>query len=614
MSPKSLPTYPNHAESALLNVFSYFKRKDLSLIANPKIILTTLNAKFIHSSLALRSLKAFSRYDNISIIEFTINNDADFILGKLFKESADIIAFSCYIWNIDTTLYIINTIKKVAPNIKIIVGGPEVSFDEEKLLSENEIDFVVSGEGELPFKQLIAYFLSEIDISEISGISYRKGNQHFENARSEPLDLQNIDFVYKGELDELQNRIIYYEATRGCPFNCSYCLSSTTNSVRFLPLDRVFSDLDFFLENRVKQVKFVDRTFNWNKKYCLEIWKYLIENDNLVTNFHFEICAELLQDEHLEVLKQARVGFFQFEIGVQSTNEETLKYIDRSTNLKKLFDRVVDIKNLNNIHLHLDLIAGLPKESYSAFSKSFNDVYALSPEQLQLGFLKVLKGSNMRKNSEKLSLIYRENAPYEILYTDALSFSDLLKLKEVEDIVDTFYNSRKFVFTCIYASKFFSSPFHFFENLSHYWQKNQYDYIQHTKWNLYLIVYEFFKSISENHIDEFTDILKFDMLYSDVIKSKPEWLPNSLSSLEIEKVKLFYRDAQKMKKIDSTIPTKQSSKLCQIEKFNFDIETWIKSNFEVLDKSTCFILFNYSKKKQVNADGYPYQIITDEIV
>lgn len=539
-------------------------------------------------------------------MEFTINNNSDFIINKLFKEKADVIAFSCYIWNIEQTLYIINTLKKVAPHIKIVVGGPEVSFDANSIILENDIDFIVTGEGELPFSQLLSYFVGESDIQSVSGTVYKVDGKAVTNPPLPTLNLDDIPFAYEGDLEELQNRIIYYEASRGCPFNCSYCLSGSKASLRLLPLERVFSDLNFFIENNVKQVKFVDRTFNWNKEYCMEIWKYLIEHDNNVTNFHFEICAEILEDYHLELLKKARVGLFQFEIGVQSTNKETLKCIDRTTNLKQLFQRVKDLKELKNIHLHLDLIAGLPKEDYSSFLKSFDDVYHLFPEQLQLGFLKLLKGSKLRQESDAFSLVFREKAPYEVLYTDVLPFSDVLKLKDIENMVDIFYNSRKFVFTCIYIVNLFKSPVYFFENLSDYWEKNNYDYVQHTNSNLYFILYEFFLELFPKEVEPIKDILKFDMFYSNVIKSTPSWLQNNLSLDEIEKIKLVYRDENKMKMINPDISSKQANKVCQIEKFNFNIIKWINSDFKLLEKGDCFILFNYVNKKPVNADGFPY--------
>ena len=590
--------------------------KGMRFISNPKIVLTTLNAKFIHSSLALRSLKMFSSdiSKNLHLLEFTINNDADFIVSKLFKEKADVIAFSCYIWNIETTLYIINTLKKISPETKIVVGGPEVSYNAEDILLENSIDIIVRGEGEVPFRELVGYFQGQKELSEIKGVSYKKGRTIIENESGVTVELKEIPFVYENDLEDLENRIIYYEASRGCPFRCSYCLSSASNEVRNLEIDRVFSDLDFFLQNKVKQVKFIDRTFNWNKENCLEIWKYLIKKDNGVTNFHFEICAELLEESHLDMLRQAREGIFQFEIGVQSTNEETLKFIERRTNTKKLFERIEEIKSLKNIHLHLDLIAGLPREDYKSFSNSFNDVYNLKPEQLQLGFLKLLKGSKVREESKKGSLVYREKAPYEILYTDVLSYSDILELKSIENMVDTFYNSRKFIFTCEYIVSKFETPFEFYQKLGQYWEENKYDYCQHTKSKLYCILYDFFQKMKKGEeeiaeIEELKNILKFDMFYSDVMKSTPNWLQGNLKSEETEKIKQVYRDSEKMKRIAPEIPTKQASKLCQIEKFEYDIINWIKTDFKILNKQQCFIIFNYSRKKGVNADGYPYDIV-----
>ncbi|MBR2062791.1 MAG: cobalamin-dependent protein, partial [Anaerotignum sp.] len=389
-----------------------------------KIVLAALNAKYIHSNLALRYLSRFQdNYKNHHIItrEFTINQRPDFIVEELFRLKPDVILFSAYIWNVETLRQLCPLLKKVMPNCMIGFGGPEVSYESENFLQENPaVDLVMRGEGELVFTKLLEYWDNGIfaDLSEIGSLTYRQNGEIRSTVQEEPLDLALLPFPYEADFSDIQNQIIYYESSRGCPYQCGYCLSSVEQGVRFVPLEKVLPDLQKFLDARVPQVKFIDRTFNCKKSHAMAIWKYLHEHDNGVTNFHFEITADIIDQEAIDYLKQVRKGLFQFEIGVQSTNPHTIKAINRNVDFEKLAGIVKQIKAGENIHQHLDLIAGLPYEDYESFGHSFNDVYDLEPEQLQLGFLKVLKGSLMHEKAAEHGIVYKNHAPYEVLYTN----------------------------------------------------------------------------------------------------------------------------------------------------------------------------------------------------
>lgn len=565
-----------------------------------KILLTALNAKFIHSSLALHSIKAFcNKYkSNIEIVEFTINNDENYILSEIFKKNVDIICFSCYIWNIEFILNLTKILKKILPNSIIVLGGPEVSYNSAEVLQNNsEADIIIYGEGEATFLELAQYFIDKnILLTDIDGIVYKQGKQIITSKQRKPLNLDDIPFVYN-DLSLFKNKIIYYETSRGCPYNCQYCLSSIEKGVRFLSLSRVFSDLQFFLDNKVKQVKFVDRTFNCNKNHALSIWKYLKQNDNGITNFHFEITADLIDDEIIDFLKDVRKGLFQFEIGVQSTNSETIKYIKRLVDFDKLSNVVKKIKSNKNIHQHLDLIAGLPGENYSSFCKSFNDVYNLEPEQLQLGFLKLLKGSGLRENALKYGLVYKDKAPYEILYTNDLSYKDIIKLKMIEEMVETYYNSSKAYYTLKYIIKFFKSPFNFYEMLSEFWEDNGYHTVQHNKIELYMILINFCNKYIKNNIWEIKDLIKFDMFLNDNVKSLPECLSVPKDNNLVQKIKNFYNNKNNIERYLPNLinfDSKQLSRMCHIERFNYDIVSWIDTN--ILELSQTYILFDYTNK------------------
>lgn len=572
-----------------------------------KILLIALNAKYIHSSLALQSIKVYCNgyKDCVDIVEFTINNDENFIISEVYKKNPSIVCFSCYIWNIEQILNITKTLKKLMPSITIVLGGPEVSYDIEDIMKENsEIDIIIYGEGEATFLDLIKH--SQPSLATIDGLAYREDNKIIVNKQRNGLDLNKIPFVYnENNIDYFKNKIIYYETSRGCPYQCQYCLSSIEKGVRFLSLERVYNDLDFFLKHRVKQVKLVDRTFNCNKAHAMSIWKYLKDNDNKITNFHFEITADLIDDEVLELLKDVRVGLFQFEIGVQSTNDKTIKDIKRNVDFNTLAKVVKKIKSFKNIHQHLDLIAGLPEEDYTSFGKSFDDVYALEPEQFQLGFLKLLKGSALRKDATKYGLVYKDKAPYEILFTDCLNYDDVIKLKMIEEMVELYYNSSKCIYTLKYIIPFFDSPFKFYESLSQYWIHNNHHLVQHNKIELYTILFSFCKTYFNDELEAIKDLLKFDMFLNDNIKSLPVWLSYNKTQEQINKIKSFYNDKSNIEKYLPELidyEARQISRMTHIEPFNYDIVTWLDNG--TLNMAQNMILFNYYRKAYINGHAY----------
>ena len=411
-----------------------------------KILLVACNAKYIHSNPAVYNLRAYASdcRDSVFIKEFTINQPKDEILKDIYRSGAGVVCFSCYIWNISFVKEIIEDLKKLLPDTAFWAGGPEVSFHGEELLrTMPQLTGIMAGEGEETFRELAGYYVKNRGrLEDIRGILFRQGEEIRNNGLREPVDLNKIPFVYE-HIEEFSNRIIYYESSRGCPFSCSYCLSSIDRRLRFRDLVLVKKELQFFLDNKVPQVKFVDRTFNCRHSHAMEIWKYILEHDNGVTNFHFEVSADLFTEEELKLLGQMRPGLVQLEIGVQSANPQTLKAIRRKTDLQKLENAVAGIKEKENIHQHLDLIAGLPWEDYESFRRSFNCVYKMKPDQLQLGFLKVLKGSAMEKEAKEYGMIFKTREPYEILSTKWLSYEEILKLKMVESMVEVYYNSGR---------------------------------------------------------------------------------------------------------------------------------------------------------------------------
>lgn len=583
------------------------------------IVLSTLNAKYIHTSLALRSIRAYCKEfkENIKILEFTINHQENYILNEIFKAKPDILGFSCYIWNIEQTMDLVKSLKKVLPSATIILGGPEVSYDGEALLKEHqEIDLIVLGEGEATFYDILKSFRDKKgDLADVEGIIYRINGKIIKTGERKLLDLNEIAFPYE-DFDALSNQIIYYESTRGCPYQCQYCLSSRDKKVRFLSLERVYADLQHFLDAGVKQVKFVDRTFNCNKKHALSIWKYLMDKDNGKSNFHFEISADILDEEALELLSKARPGLFQFEIGVQTTNRDVLKQIEREMDFDKLTAIVKKIKGYKNIHQHLDLIAGLPGENYPSFKKSFNDVYLLYPEQLQLGFLKVLKGSKMRYNAEEYGLVYKDKAPYEILYTKELSYEEVLKLKMIEEMLELYFNSGHFYYSIRYISSYFDSPFDFYEALAKYWEKKGYHHINHSKISLFTILLSFYQEKVKRNEEIFKELLKFDMHLLEKVKKFPEWM-HSLNDKYKMEIRNFYHNEENIKhflpKLMGSSP-KDISRKVHLELFSINITEIIKNielgrEIEEVREETVAVLFDYLSKDEILGHANFYTVI-----
>ncbi|MCL2605279.1 MAG: B12-binding domain-containing radical SAM protein [Defluviitaleaceae bacterium] len=497
----------------------------------PKIVLVAVNAKFIHANAAIYSLKRYCEERTpfkITPLEFTVNDSFDFILSEIYESAPDILGFSCYIWNIGMIKSLVSAVKKINPKIKIILGGPEVSFDASQLLAECPADIIVEGEGEETLREI----LSQTDLNEVKGITFKDGGGHvITNPPRKKLSLSDIPFPYVNHVTPSAeyrtpyvpnlpaNKIIYYESSRGCPSSCGYCLSHNEKPVRFLPLERVFDDLDFFIGQRVTQVKFTDRTFNYDKKRAFKIWEYLIANDNGYTNFHFEVSSDMLEDDAFGLFRQAPDGLFQFEIGIQSTHPETLRLINRQTQTESAIEKIKKLKSFENIHIHLDLIAGLPAEGYMRFAQSFNDVHALEPDMLQLGFLKLLKGSRLRSDADKYGIVYNESPPYEVLYTNHISYDELATLKSIEQMLDMLYNSGNFKTTLPYVQSFFDSPFRFYEAFAAYWKSRG----LHRSSRSLAAVYEAFAVFAQPFGDTrvLANRLKYDWYMSGNQKSLP---------------------------------------------------------------------------------------------
>ena len=490
-----------------------------------KILLAACNAKYIHSNLAVYDLQAYaSDYaDHIVLKEYTINQQKDDIMRDIYLEHPDVVCVSCYIWNLSFVKELMADLIKILPGADFWAGGPEVSYDAEKFLTENsEFKGVMVGEGEETFKELAGYYVEKNpqNLKDMTGICYRDGDQIIHNGWRQIMDLSSIPFIYK-DLSEFKNRIIYYESSRGCPFSCSYCLSSIDKKLRFRDTETVKKELQFFIDNKVPQVKFVDRTFNCKHDHAMAIWKYINEHDNGVTNFHFEISADLLREEELQEMSTMRPGLIQLEIGVQSTNPDTIKAIHRTMDFEKLKGIVDRIHSFGNIHQHLDLIAGLPYEDYDSFRNSFNDVYALKPQQLQLGFLKVLKGSHMMEMCREYGIVYKTQEPYEVLSTKWLDYDHVLKLKTVENMVEVYYNSGQFQNTLEYLENFFPDAFSIYERLGSFYMEKGYGDVSHTRMRRYEILLEFLEDMPEISVDQVKDQMVYDLYLRENLKSRP---------------------------------------------------------------------------------------------
>lgn len=498
-----------------------------------KIFLTAINAKYIHSNLAVYSLRAYAKafQEQIEIGEYTINNRVDYILEQIYKAKPDVLCFSCYIWNMGYVEELITEYHKLCPEVPIWVGGPEVSYEVETFLEEHpQVTGVMIGEGERTFQQLCEYYVNQNGtLKELNGIAYKdsvSGEVIFTQPQ-EPMNMSDIPFCYD-HIENFENRIIYYESSRGCPFNCSYCLSSIDKKLRFRDTELVKKELAFFIEKKVPQVKFVDRTFNCKHDHAMEIWRFVKEHDNGITNFHFEISADLLNEEELALIHDMRPGLIQLEIGVQSTNEPTIREIHRTMKLELLKDIVRKIQSGGNIHEHLDLIAGLPYEDYAAFTKSFDEIYELKPNQLQLGFLKVLKGSYMYGHVAEYEIVYHEKTPYEVMKTKWLSFDDVLKIKQVEEMLEVYYNSGQFEITMKVLEPLFDSAFMMFQELGAFYEAKGYFGMSHSRIRRAEILLEFMRERKSSGavMQMLEESLTFDLYYRENCKSRPSWAPS----------------------------------------------------------------------------------------
>lgn len=539
-----------------------------------KIFLTAINAKYIHSNLAVYSLRAYAKdyQEQIAIGEYTINNRVDYILEQIYKAKPDVLCFSCYIWNMDYVEELITEYHKLCPEVPIWVGGPEVSYEVETFLAEHpQVTGVMIGEGERTFKQLCRYYVNRAgSLEEIRGIAFRdqdSGKTIFTPVQ-EPMNMSDIPFCYD-HIENFENRIIYYESSRGCPFNCSYCLSSIDKKLRFRDIELVKKELAFFIEKKVPQVKFVDRTFNCRHDHAMEIWRFVKEHDNGITNFHFEISADLLNEEELALIHDMRPGLIQLEIGVQSTNEITIREIHRTMKLELLKDIVRKIQSGENIHEHLDLIAGLPYEDYATFAKSFDEIYALKPNQLQLGFLKVLKGSYMYEHAAEYEIVYHAKTPYEVMKTKWLSFDDVLKIKQVEEMLEVYYNSGQFEITMKVMEPLFESAFAMFQEFGTFYEEKGYFGMSHSRIRRAEILLEFMREQKSGDavLQMLEESLTFDLYYRENCKSRPFWAPSPAEFKEQTRyyckngvkshVEPFhYRFPEKRKKALNEIPTR----------------------------------------------------------
>jgi radical SAM superfamily enzyme YgiQ (UPF0313 family) len=531
---------------------------------NMKFLLTAVNAKYIHTSLSVRSLYHYVKSDNVEFAEFTINERAADILTEIYRRRCDAVLFSCYIWNIEFILEIAHNLKKVSPDTKIIMGGPEVSFDSVYYMEKYPfIDAIIRGEGEATFKEWLEKGC------DINGMTFRRDGKIIQNQDRELIcDITKIPFPYsEDDIEKNKNKLIYYETSRGCPFRCSYCLSSVTRQVRFRDIETVKRELMFFIKHKVRIVKFVDRTFNADRLRTRNLFEFLIENADS-TAFHFEIAADLINDDMIELLKKAPKGLFQFEIGVQSTNDKVIKAIDRKTDFEKIKRVVSVLKKNSKVHMHLDLIAGLPYEDLDSFKHSFDDVFNLRPDVLQLGFLKLLRGTKIRDEEEKYSYKYTEKPPYEILCNEFISFDDLLLLKGVEEVFEKYYNSGVFKHAMEYFLRLYSSPFEFFSDLWRFYENEGYNRIGQSRNTLYEILCKF--EGGQNEV--FRDYLKLDYFENNPGASTPSWslIPYDRELLKVRFDILSDDFVSKNLPEYAGMPKKEIVKYLHFERFLYD--------------------------------------------
>ena len=561
-----------------------------------KILLAAVNAKYIHSNLAVYSLKAYAEDPAVEIGEYTINQQKDDILMDIYKRKPDILCLSCYIWNLDYIEEIVLEIGKLCPDMPIWLGGPEVSYDAKEVLRRLPcVKGVMKGEGEKTFKELCQIYRNECEenvdkqLKSVMGITFRMGKREIiDNPWRPIMDLSEVPFVYD-HMEDFEHKIIYYETSRGCPFSCSYCLSSVDKRLRFRDIELVKKELQFFLDHKVPQVKFVDRTFNCKHEHSIAIWKYIMEHDNGITNFHFEIAADILNEEELELLEQMRPGLVQLEIGVQSTNPKTIKEIHRVMDFEKVSGIVRRIQDKGNVHEHLDLIAGLPYEDVESFAHSFDDVYALKPEQLQLGFLKVLKGSFMQEHQEEYGIVHKAHPPYEVLYTKWISYEDVLRLKGIEEMVEVYYNSRQFTNTMEELEKEYDSAFTMYDRLASYYEDNGYNAVQHKRSARYEILLNYIRLHHKEKEERFREVLTYDYYLRENAKSRPEFAGEYLVAKDVARA--FY---EKEEETHTYLPDYGKYDRNQMRKM---------THLEYFKLTDTYILFDYQNRNPLNQEA-----------
>ena len=579
-----------------------------------KFLLTAVNAKYIHSNPAIYSLRAYAgaAYEqHIELAEYTINHSLQSILTGIYEKKPDVIGFSCYIWNIRMIEELLEELPKIMPRVPIWLGGPEVTYRAAEFLEQHpSVQGVMVGEGEATFLEVLRYYLEEpISLSQIAGIVYRDEKGRI--IQNEPRELTNLDrlpFLYHN-LEPFTNRIIYYETGRGCPYRCSYCLSSIDKTVRLRSFSVVREELQFFLDHQVTQVKFVDRTFNCNRKHAMDIWQYLIEHDNGVTNFHFEIEADILSEEELALLAKARPGLFQMEIGVQTANPETLHEIRRTARLDRIEHAVAQLKRAGNIHVHLDLIAGLPFEDYESFGHSFDTVYAMEPEQLQLGFLKVLWGSYMQEKAKDYELKYLTTAPYEVLSTKWLSYGDVVRLKRVEEMVELYYNSNQFTTTLPLLEAFFARPFAMYQALADFYEDNGYFVTTPSRIYRYQVLLDFILSIAPGeHLAYFKEALTYDIYLRENAKSRPDFAPDLQEYKNV--ITDFYREEAENHRFlpeSSQYDARQLQRMTHLEVLQYPVfskEKMAELKNGLWEKEeSYFVLFDYASRNPLTYEA-----------
>ncbi len=583
-----------------------------------KTVVTTLNAKYIHTCLALRYLKAYAEPEfPVEITEFTIKDPPMNIATELYAKQPDVIGFSCYIWNIEETIPVINMLKKINPNLTIILGGPEVSYDTEEWMKRlPEVDAIVIGEGEATFKELLQTIKKNGSLSEVKGIAYRdKNGIKFTHPR-EKMNLDEIPspFRFKDDLPHLSKRIAYVETSRGCPFSCQFCLSSIEVGVRYFNIERMKDELLFLMDHGAKTIKFVDRTFNIRKSYAMEMFQFLIDHHREGCVFQFEITADIMRPEVLEFLNEnAPPGLFRFEIGVQSTNDETNKLVKRRQNFEKLARNVAMIKEGGKIVQHLDLIAGLPEEDYASFRKTFNDVFALRPEELQLGFLKLLRGTGLRLEAEKYGYVYMDHAPYEILANHVLSFADIVKIKQVEDVLNKYWNDHRMDYTIEYlVTHCFETPFDFFQSFGAFWETNGWSRIGHQLEDLFTRLHEFISHEKLPQYETIIGLMKLDYLRNQNHKPRKIWWPSSINKNERQTFTLHL--LQQPEQLGETFAKLQLTereliKHTVIETAPFDVNTFLSTQQLQKKKSLLVVYYNPKKRGETAIFSCPIEAI-----